>query len=351
MVSMVSRGSMSSDKIFGGKTLFIGFMCLITLVLSGFFNACFAQTLTAACGAVSEVPSWPRNKMRMDCTLTISGLGGGDHSIMINPDSYNTTRNSGNGPNPLVVTSPEHRINGCVNATSSANCGTPATNLTTDTAYTTGVLLYTTAINGTYYSRIDYTTYEADTGGTNYTQNLTFRVFKNSSEAELTNDTDTLTFTVANKQYVSKTAHPTITLVGSSEVYSFDTFFSSNTITVNVKANNTWKLQAELLGVPTDAAKTIPITSTYFYIGSSANYVEIASTNAATPTQFAATSTYYDVASNNGGTFTTGTSDSINLDSIGVTFTYRLKNLSDWSDAYDQGNYSCTGRFKVISPN
>lgn len=327
-------------KFFSTKSIILSAMLFLAFLSSNLPGFC-AGTLTAlSCGVPSPTAAWPRNTFTTTCTMNVTMGGDTDLKIGVYTGDYTTTKNSGNGSN-ITYTSPEHRFK----ALGPKQAGTPANITTGDTGGTSTIVRDSITTDQTGISvDLKYTTYEADYGGTEYTQPFTFALYRDNNAAIDTSGSQ-MTFTIENKQYIHVTTDPTITLTGSSQVFSINQYFDSNTMTAEVRANNTWKLRTELLGVPTDGGKTIPKTSTYFK-ASGSGFENLATTR----TQFADINTYYDVAQNTDGTNRTGTTDNINLDPVNVVVTNSLKTLGTMEQAYDVGTYHCDSRFQVISP-
>lgn len=311
--------------------------CLMILGITS-SSVLAAPTLTnLSCGAVSATASWPRNTFKTTCTMDITVDGETGLFVGAYVGDYITTKNSGNGSN-ITLTGPEHRLN----VDGPLQGGTPANVTTSNTG--AAVTQVQNGINVDVSGLtvdVEYTTYEADLGDTNYTQNFTFAVYRDGTAAVST-QASSMTFTIANKQYIAVSAAPSVTLTSSSEIFSVDQYYDSNNITVSVKANNTWKLQAKVAGNLSDGGtKTIPITSTYFSC-SGAGFNNLA----AARTQFAVADTYYDAAQETGGDFSTGTSDNISLDAKNVTTTYSLKTTS----TFEKAIYTSDTTFNLISP-
>lgn len=251
-------------------------------------------------------------------------------------NDYTTTRNSGNGTD-ITLTAPEHRFK----ADGPLQAGTPE-NITTSNLGGT-VTVVQNNINSDVSGlsvELEYTTYEADYGDTNYTQNFTFAVYRDNGAAVDT-ASSSISFTIENRQTLTVSTNPTVSLTSSADIFSSNQYFDSNNITISVKANNTWKLDIKVAANLTDGGKTIPITSTTFRC-SGAGFDNLA----ASRTQFAVADTYYGAAQNNNGTNRTGTSDNISLDAVDVTATYSAQTTA----LFDQGNYSAVSTFQLTSP-
>lgn len=317
-------------------------MSLLAIIFSN--NVVFCQSITSfTCLGPVATPAWPRNNFINNCTIVINRAGRVGLKVGVYATSYNTTKVSGNGPTPLDYRQPEtpdYRFK----ADGPLQGGTPA-NITTNATVATGITLVKNNINtdgdANFSFNINYRTYEADYGDTNYTQVYRVRVFRSTDVTAATTANQSYNFQIANKQYITVSAPPDVTLSNSAQVFTLGQYYDSNSLTVAVKANNTWKLQLKLAGDPTDATKTIPVASNYFYC-SGAGFINLAPTR----TSFALANTYYDAAQNNAGVYRTGTADNINLSSVNVTTLLSLRT----TNVFDRGNYLTTATFNVISP-
>lgn len=316
---------------------------IFCLMILGNHSVCYAGTPTLtnlSCGAVSATASWPRNTFKTTCTMDVTVDGETGLSVGAYVGDYITVKNSGNGSN-ITLTGPEHRLK----VDGPLQAGTPANVTTSNTGAAVTQVQNNIDANVSGLSvDVEYTTYEADLGDTNYTQNFTFALYRDAGAA-ISTQASSMTFTIVNKQYIAVSADYTLTFAGSSQVYSANQYYDTNNVTITVKANNTWKLQSKLLTIPTEGGNTIPITSTYF-IASGSDFENLASSR----TQFAVVDTYYDVAQNTNGDYSTGTTDNINLDGISVVTTYSVKTLGTFETAYKKGDYTCDSRYLVISP-
>lgn len=317
--------SFGVEKI--NKFFAVLFLSVLLYLVSGMFYYASAASITGvSCPAPSATASWPRNTFNTTCSVTVDITGETNVKIGIRTANTTTTKLSGNGSN-LNYTTPEQRF-----TANSVNVGTTVADVYTNISS-----------SGDYNVPLAYITYEADYGDTNYQQDFTFVLRRSSDSAELGTSASSITFTIANKQYVSVSASPTVTLTGSSQVFSTDQYYdAASAVTISVKANNTWKVQSKLAGNLISGGSNIPATSMYYKCTANAGFDCLYTTR----TQYAAADTYYDIAQENSGDYSTGTSDSINLDAKNVEFTTTLKTTA----TFDKGDYTTTGTFKVTSP-
>lgn len=301
--------------------------CLLSLILILIGQKVYAASITGvSCSAPSASTSWPRNTFNSSCNVSVDITGESNVKIGIKTTNTSTAKLSGNGNN-LDYTSPEQRFKS-EGMSVSTSPSYVATNITSSGSSSIGV---------------SYITYEADYGDTQYQQDFTFGLYRTSDNAELSTYSTSITFTIANKQYIMISTAPTISLTGSAQVYSDNQFYDANSFTATVKANNTWKLQTKLVDLPTDGPNNIPISSIYYKCDSDALNYDCLYTSR---TQVGSENTFYDLAQNNNGDYFTGTSDNINLSGKNITVTYSLKT----SEAFLKGNFSTENILRVISP-
>lgn len=320
---------------------------LITLFLFfGFINSAAygVTTLGVSCTPPVAVANWPRNVFSSTCTITVTRTTELNLKVGIYATAYNTTRIGGTaGPSPINYRTPENPIYR-FQANGPLQGGTPA-NINTATTVAGGILLVKNGIsvNDVFDVPITYTTYEADIGGTIYRQQFRVRLFLSNNNTSRTTAAQNYDFTIANRQYVTISAPPVVTLANSNQVFTTGQYYDSNNYTVSVSANNTWALQTRLVTNPTSGGDTLPVTSQYFRCAADANFT----CSATARTQYAVANTYYNMANNTAGVYSTGTADNINLSSRSVSITNSLLN----SSVFTKGDYTTTIDFNVHSPN
>jgi hypothetical protein len=169
-------------------------------------------------------------------------------------------------------------------------------------------------------------------------------LYKTSDNSELDSAADSITFDIVNKAYVTDSSPPTVTLSNSDEVFDIDKYYDSNSITVAVKANNSWILKTKLAGNPTSGGDTIPVASNYYRAEDPVGGVF--SNLASSRTSFAVADTYYNVAESNALTYTTGSGNGIDLDADEVTVIFSLKTTG----VFNVGSYSTNATYQVTAP-
>lgn len=318
------------------KCVIIFFTCLINFILSkGIVYAAppaAIQSFSCTSGATSTI--WPRNTFSYNCTVSLKNLvSGNTYKVGAYSSSYITTKAQGNGGS-IDFRTPEYRYT----IVGPAQSGVPV-NITTDNAGATTTIVkngITGVSTDSFSFTVYYTTYEADYGDTNYEQNITISLYQ-SDNNNLATKSSTLAFTIANKQYISISSAPSITL---PIAFSLGQYYDSNTFTINVKANNTWALRAMLPAALNDGyGSTIPIGSNYV-TSSGSGFLTYNRVN------FAAANTYYTFATNNAGVYITGTSDNINLSGIDVITKHTLLT----TDLFNSGAYAQATDYRVVSP-
>lgn len=286
-------------------------------------NSCNAATIVGSCGIVSSSTVWPRKTFTATCSVTADSLNtGSTYKIGIFTSNYTTTKVSGNGSN-LDYENPEHRFK--VNGPDQA--GTPA-NITTSSNGSKSTPIKTGITGVTNYSTnfdISYITYEADVGDTTYQQPFILGLYiGNGSSA--TSTPINMDFTIERIQHSITTSAPPTANVSVVNAITPNAEQDSNTFTVNVKANSTWLLKTQLSGNLLSGGDTIPVSSEYFRATGS-GFSNLASTK----TQFATAGIDYNVAQNSAGVYTTGSSDGISLNTLGVQVIYTHKTTSIFS--------------------
>lgn len=293
-----------------------------------------SQIVSVSCPGTSEqAPIGSEINFTTTCTVNIS-VDPADSPVQLQMrvTSDTTTKTAGNGGN-LTITSPENRLiaNGSFGITTA---GSPTT--------------VESGITGNTTLNLTYKTWEADVGDTSYIQTFELQLL-NSGGAPVTQgwySTGTsLSLTTKNITEVSVLAAPTVTLTTSNEVFSQNTYYDSNSFTVRVKANNSWILKTQMARNPTDdsTTETINVNNVYYRCNTSGNYDCLHSSN----TQFATTATYYDVAQNNVGDPTTGSSDNRALDTVDVTVLYAGRTSTN---VYPKSDYTSDTTFQVTAP-
>ena len=322
-------------------------------------NQCLAygESVSVSCGSVSAVTSWPRNIFKASCTAVVTGISSGTtYKLGIYTSNYTTTKiGSGHGSN-LSYNSPVDSSdflhpNGTyrfqVDGPKQGRSGTTSVNITTNSGKN-GVTVFQDQFSGVTAKTVDfdlyYRTYEADYGGTEYNQNFIVGLYggRNGGLILSSSPASPLDFTIANKNYLAVSG-PLSNTLSSSDIFPFNSLndIDSNTITISVKANNTWRLQTLLAGNLISGSNNIPVSSNYFRATGS-GFSNLASSK----TQFANANNYYNIAQNTSGVYTTGTSDHINLSSINISIIYNVRTTSIFSS----GAYTNTTTFNLLSP-
>jgi hypothetical protein len=291
---------------------------------------------------IAQTPAWPVQTFKISCTATATGLStGATYKMGIYTTNYTTAKTGGNPPSGDITYNsnpPGHRFK----VVGPAQGGTPA-NITTNsgrnnaTMFRTGIR-YVSSITVPF--DLYYTTYEADYGGTSYSQPFRVRIYTNSAlVATSPNPADTLTFTIVNRSDLTISMPPTVNLP-QGLVFTSGQDQDSNTITVSVYANNTWLLQTMLTGDLISGSNTIPVTSNYFR-ASGSGFIN----NALQKTQFA--TTYKNVAQNSAGIYRTGISaNQQSLTSVNVSVTYNLRTIN----FFNAGTYTTPTTFRITCP-
>ncbi|OGI00653.1 MAG: hypothetical protein A2Y25_06885 [Candidatus Melainabacteria bacterium GWF2_37_15] len=316
----------------------------------------FAEIISVTCGSATSSTNWPRKTFKYSCTATASELlTSTRYKIGVYTSNYTTTKTgTGNGSNLTYndfsdTTDPAHP-NGTyrfqADGPAQGRTGTSSINITTDSQKNKVTIIqddFTHVTSQIVNFDVYYRTYERDCGDTDYNQGLIVGLYGNTSGNMITSGTlgSPLAFTTENKYYLSISAPPTVNITTSYPVFDLNNYYDSNTFTVNVKSNSTWKLQTKLNSGLSSGGNSIPAASNYFRAsGSGFNNL------APGRTQFATANTYYDVAQNSAGVYTTGTSDNINLAPAAVSVTYSLK----ITDIFNTGTYTTTNLINLVTP-
>jgi len=297
-----------------------------------------AKIQNLSCTSALAIPNWPRNVFIATCSANITGVAKNDSlSLGIYTSNYNTTKVSGNGPT-IDFRQPESpvyrfRANGPLQGGSPANI----TTLATRTSVT--MLANTITVNKTVDFDILYTTYEADYGGTQYSQPFNVGLYSTGS-LPINIKNSALSFIIENVNNVSVSG-PLNVQMTPDKVFTFNNIFESNPVTVTIKTNNIWKLQANLLNDLISEGNIIPVGSNYFQI-SGTGFTNLS----ATPVQFVLTNTFYDAAQSSPSVYRTGTSDNISLNPLNLILKYSFKNTA----LFKSGIYTADTVFNLVSP-
>ena len=324
-------------------SLFWSIILLFFIAQAGY---CITPTITSlSCSTDSgeASPTWPRNVFTETCNITINRDGETNLKIGVFTNDYVTTKGSGHGSTIYYDVgadphSPEHRFktNESSNITTSNTGGSVA-------IVKSGI---NTDGDATFTFYLKYTTYEADYGQTTYSQPFIVAVYRDNNAATDTMS-DSMEFAIVNKAYISSSGGPVIGLANSQAVFSNGSYYeNTQNRTVTVKSNNSWRLYAKILdSLPSDGVQSIP---TYFHCSGSGflNKTSPPPPNS-NRTEFTAYNTNYQAAENNTGEYRTGTTDYINLDGVGVIFTYALKTTGT---AYNKGTFNSNLRYTLSYP-
>jgi len=320
------------------------FFKIITLLVFCVFIAgelpCYsaAKIQNLSCTSPSAVPNWPRNVFIAACSANITGVAKNDNlSLGIYTSNYNTTKVAGNG-STIDYRQPESpiyrfRVIGPLQGGLPANI----TTLATRTSVTMVANNITT--NATVDFDILYTTYEADYGGTQYSQPFNVGLYSTGS-LPINIKNSSLSFVIENRSDVSVSG-PLIVQMTPDKVFTFNNTFESNPVTVTVKSNNIWKLQVNLLNDLIFEGNILPVSSNYFQ-ASGTGFTNLSSS----PVQFVLTNTYYDAAQSSTGVYRTGTTDNINLNPLNMILKYSFKNTA----LFKSGLYASDTVFNLVSP-
>ena len=311
------------------------FSLLIILLINNAAFAGPAESLTFTCGSGTPTSNWPRNTFSYSCSISASKLKTDTtYDIGVYTGSYTTSKTGGNGSD-ITYTSPEHRLK-----VDGPDQGGTFENVTTNSSQATITMIKSGITGVTSYSdtlTFTYVTYEADFGDTDYSQSVTAILFGPASGNK--SDNDNLTFTIEDRYLIVASASPSVTLT-PSDVYTADQDFDSNTFTFTITANNTWLLETQISDLDS-ASDTIQESSNYFRAtGTGFNNL------AASKTNFVRSNTYYDIAENSSGVYTTGTSNNISLNSLYVAVIYNLRT----TDFFSKGIYTTTAYFNLNTP-
>lgn len=317
-------------------------LCVTVLLFSGNIAYCAPPAINSfSCDPLVEITAWPKNTLKTTCNININlPSGGTTYKIGVYAANYNTVKNSGNGPT-IDYRTPEDPVYR-FQANGPYQAGTPANITTSSTGGTVTIVVnnITRTSPQDYSFDLLYNTFEADYGDTNYSQSVTVAVYKNNN-APLVTQTGSRSFTIRNRQIYSISAAPVVQLTSFADVFTLNQYHYSNTFTAYVAANNSWKLQTSLSGDLMAGSDSLPFNTNYFKSdGTGFDNLAPAYTN------FTAANTYYDVAQNSAGEYTTGSVDGKNLSNKNITFSYAFKN----TQPFKSGNYLTTTIFKLISP-
>ena len=126
------------------------------------------------------------------------------------------------------------------------------------------------------------------------------------------------------------------------KVQQFGSLFSStSTVTVTIKANNTWALSTLLTGNLISGSNNIPVGLNYFRT-SGLGFNNLSSEK----TQFISANTPYIAAENNANVYTTGSTDGINLSFLTLSIIYSVKTIG----LFYPGTYTTNTTFNLVSP-
>lgn len=315
-------------------------LLLIAFIFSGIFSLkglCAVPTisLTACIDTASENNGPPYTKtFQQSCTVNVNPNGNSNVMVAVYALGTTTSRISGNG-NDLSYTSLDRfKVVGPLQSgfpvsvpTAESTAATVQNNINTSTSFPV-----TTT----------YTTYEADLGDTTYTQNYVVAVFDNVGSPFGSAASGLMSFTIPNKAFINVIGAPSISFTNSAEVLNPFQTKESNTITVQVRANNTWLLQSKLDQAPYDGIvdQNIDISNNAFKVSGN-GFTNLASVY----TPFSLVDTYYNAAQSTG--FTTGTVDNRSLLYKDVIFTFRVENNPI---PYTKGSYSSQVTFYIQNP-
>lgn len=298
-----------------------------------FPSDCKALNMTAiTCNAPIQTTSRPRVTFRRTCQVDIKSLKPTEKpgKLGVSLSTYTTSKTSGNGGN-INVTSPENPIYR-FRVIGTEQGGNPANITTNELSTNTTIIQDNINTTGIYSFDLLYTAYEADTGATSYSHTVNLNYYRKNSSTYLSRSTYNFTFTTLNFGDVSISGPLSISLL-PSQVYTLNTYYDSNTVTISVYANNTWALQTEISGYS---------GLSHYFRASGSGFDNLAPSR----TPFLQNNTLYNVAKNINGIYTTGSSNGIYLNPLYVMLTYSYYN----QNVLNAGVYSYNTVLNINSP-
>ncbi len=290
------------------KRFLIIFASLILVLL------CFADASQAGvrlrkvyCSTPTPIADWPRNTFKAQCSAKIKGRSKKEFSLGVSLGSYLTKKIRGNGP-VIDIRLPEKstsrlRVKGPEQMGLYKNIGT-GKHISKATIIKKGIKSEKN-IN----FEIAYTTYEADHGDTTYRHRLYFNLYKKNGKVKNSRFAD-FVFTTENRQYLDISG-PLFVELSPADMFNFNKFYDSNTVTVTVKSNNYWLLQSKINGDP---------ALLNYYRTSGIGFNNFAPRRR----QFTKNNIFYNLASSKRGKHITGSYDGINLSGLDIAVTYSL---------------------------
>jgi|GEM_PF-5837002 len=280
----------------------------------------------------------PMHTLRYSCSVVISGTAGSAYDLGVYVPDYITTWVSGHG-STITYTSPDalryrFRADGAVQSGNSENI------TTSDRGSAVAKLINNIAADGTYTFDLLYDTYEADYGGTSYSQSFTLGLYKTEGNPDAS-VASSLSFTIGNWLYIYKYVSPTVSVSSTPDFFEKNTYYDADQILIEIAANNEWIFKITLSGDLSSGSDTASVSDNYFKI-SGTGFVNLASSYK----QLAVANEYYDAAENTVGEYYTGTSDNKSLSKKSLYIIYGFKN----SNVYVPGSYTTTVKYRLTNP-
>ena len=187
----------------------ISFVILLASVWISSNVTVFAQTAVVTCGTPTVTLVSPRHTFKWTCNAAVSGLKSqGKYTYDMYIRTLNTTTNwaSGNGSN-ITYTTPENRFK-----VLGPNQGAVPANISTANPGIKVSALAKTATTASVDFELHYVTYDADYGGTTYSQPFQTLIHDIDAGSYFSNDQTPVTFTVEDVESVIISAPPSATV-------------------------------------------------------------------------------------------------------------------------------------------